>query len=150
ADSADVPGCASRSGGHLIGQSHAADPSCAGFEITDGARYLAMRGNGTWTNFTGDLATAARCMASVGTGGCMLPQPLAAMRAALGDGANLAPASGNEGFLRDGAVLLVVFVSSGVECSAPNDSALFDPGPGAGPLTDFRCAQAGIACGGAP
>ncbi len=63
------------------------------------------------------------CMASVGSGGCGFEHQLESVYAALHN--NLAE---NEGFLRDDAVLAVVFVTNEDDESAPPDSDVFDKG----------------------
>jgi hypothetical protein len=91
------------------------------------------------TNYTGTLADAFACVATVGTGGCGFEQPLEAMRLAL-DGSR----AQNDGFLRDYAMLLVLFVSDEDDCSVA-DPSLFDPSAQLGPLA-FRCFPSGVVC----
>jgi hypothetical protein len=79
-------------------------------------------------------------MARAGATGCGFEQPLAAMRRAL-DGN---PA--NTGFLRQGAILGVVFLADEDDCSAES-TALFGPETMAlGPLQSFRCTRFGVTC----
>ena len=88
------------------------------------------------------LATFA-CMASVGEIGCGYEMPLeSAMRTLV--------ASDRSGFLRDDALLVVVFVTDEDDCSVDDPhSDLFSREPGLGLLDSFRCAQYGIVCDGA-
>jgi hypothetical protein len=86
-----------------------------------------------------DVATAAQCLATVGTEGCSFEQPLEALLKALtpstagpifaegrvghGDGANV-------GFLREDAVLVVVLLTDEDDCSSPDDRLYqIDGGP---------------------
>jgi hypothetical protein len=89
------------------------------------------------------------CAASVGYAGCSFSQPLEAAYLALHD-----PIPENAGFLRDDALLVVIFVMDQDDCSFPTDSDLADPSPAGvaayGPQPDFRCTQFGIACGDPP
>jgi hypothetical protein len=95
------------------------------------------------TGFT--LADAFSCIASVGTGGCGFEHQLESVYRALHD----KPAANNT-FLRDDALLAIVFVTDEDDCSAPTDSDLFDPSTtNYGPRLSYRCTQYGIACNGA-
>lgn len=101
--------------------------------------------DGTRTrNYWGTLPETFGCIARLGTFGCGLEQHLEAMKRAL-DGSN----SGNEGFLRPEAYLMVVFVADEDDCSA-FEPALFDLEDDAlGPL-HFRCTEYGVECDGQP
>jgi hypothetical protein len=91
-------------------------------------------------NYGGTLAEAFRAIATAGAGGCGFEQPLAAMRAALDNN----PA--NAGFLRQDAMLGVVFLADEDDCSA-RSTALFGPESMAlGPLQSFRCTRFGVTC----
>jgi len=94
------------------------------------------------TNFEGELGDAFACIARLGTGGCGFEQPLESMRRALAPD-NVA----NAGFLRDDALLAVVFITDEDDCSA-RDPALFDAGEPIGPFDDFRCFAQGVICRG--
>jgi hypothetical protein len=82
----------------------------------------------------------------LGTGGCGFEQPLASMRKAL-DGS----VPQNEGFLRDDALLAIVFITDEDDCSAYNTN-MFDPVADAesplGAYTSFRCFEFGVECDG--
>ncbi|HEY3359629.1 MAG TPA: carboxypeptidase-like regulatory domain-containing protein [Polyangia bacterium] len=102
------------------------------------------------TNFTGTLADAFACYAPVGTGGCRFGMPLKAMARVL-DPHN----EDTVGFVRAGATLLVIVVTRADDCSAPDDTGLFDPfqtgvDTRLGPLGRYRCFEFGATCGGAP
>lgn len=108
--------------------------------LTGGARYLTASGAGG--NYPGTLDEAFACMArTAALGGCGFEQPFEAVRRALdrrhGDHA---------GFLRDGALLLVVVLTDEDDCSV-DDPAFFAPdAAGLGNLDSFRCFRAGVVC----
>ena len=92
------------------------------------------------------VAKVFQCIAQLGDGGCGFGQPLAALDRALGADGQPPPAA-NTGFLRPNAYLLIVFISNQDDCSVPPGSAFFstaDSSPG--PLTPYRCNQAGHLC----
>ncbi|MSP62530.1 MAG: hypothetical protein EXR72_19800 [Myxococcales bacterium] len=84
------------------------------------------------------------CMASVGASGCGFEHPLESVYAALH---NKLPE--NAGFVRDGALLAVVFITNEDDCSAPPDSDLFDKNKvdRYGFLSSYRCNRFGQVCG---
>jgi hypothetical protein len=90
-----------------------------------------------------DLATTFACMASVGDRGCGFEQQLESVYQALQPGAN-------SGFLRDDAILAVVWVTDeDDDCSAPPDTDLFDPAASQyGALLSYRGTQYGVECNG--
>lgn len=93
---------------------------------------------------TVDVATAFTCLASVGEAGCGFEHQLESVYRAL------TTPSLNPGFLRDDALLVVVWLTDEDDCSAPPDSPLFDPSSAGvasyGILHSFRCTQFGITC----
>ncbi len=94
-------------------------------------------------NFVGSPAQALGCLVSVDASGCGLEQPLEAMRLAL-DGRNV-------GFLRDGSLLVLVFLSDEDDCSAADPATLYDPDPQRetgelGHLSSYRCTRFGLVC----
>ncbi|MCW5804734.1 MAG: hypothetical protein KIT31_20345 [Deltaproteobacteria bacterium] len=99
---------------------------------------------GRLVNHPGDLAAAFACAAELGAQGCGYEHDLEAMRRAL-DGSN----PENAGFLRDDALLLVVFLTNEDDCSA-SDPRVLDPRDTAtfGPPVDFRCFEFGVVCDG--
>jgi len=114
--------------------------------LTGGVRFVDDNQLAGTTNFTGDLAAALDALSDVGTSGCAFPSPLEAAYRALHD---FVPE--NAAFLRSDALLVVVFVTNGDDCSAPATSDLSDPSSTKyGALDRFRCTQFGIACGGNP
>jgi hypothetical protein len=122
------------------------------------ARYLTYAvdpdGGPAITNFSGDIADAFACYASVGTGGCGFEHQLASVKAAL-DGCDEPTGctqTQNQGFLRSDAYLAVIVVTDEDDCSAPANSALFDNSAAAisalGPYASYRCFQYGVVCDG--
>ncbi len=90
-------------------------------------------------NYSGTIEAAFGCTADVGVNGCGFEQHLEAMRRALTRGAN-------PGFVRDDALLGVVFLADEDDCSA-SDPRLYDPNSTTlGAITDFRCHAQGIVC----
>ena len=94
-----------------------------------------------------DLLNTFTCMASVVTNqsaGCGFEHQLESVYAALHN--NLPE---NAGFLREGALLAVVFVTNEDDCSAPIDSDLYDKNKVQqyGFLSSFRCNRFGHVCG---
>jgi hypothetical protein len=127
--------------------------ACATSGLPDGARFFSIESGKA--NFAGvTLGDGLACVAPRDDDGCRFPHPLAAALRALGaDGAPAPPE--NAGFLRAGAFLSIVVVTNQDDCSAPDDTAIFDPSSmlvsdPLGPLTSFRCAEYGLACGGRP
>lgn len=86
------------------------------------------------------------CIAELGTTGCGFEAPLESARRALDPKRRV-----NPGFLREDALLVVVFVSDEDDCSA-RKMDLFDRSAAAanklGPLSSFRCFEYGIRCDG--
>ena len=99
---------------------------------------------GRTRNFSTTLGEAFACAAAFGVEGCGFEQPLEAMLRAL-DGTN----PENAGFLRDEALLLVVFLTDEDDCSA-SDSDLFDTSAESmeelGRVSSFRCFEQGVVC----
>ena len=87
------------------------------------------------------------CMASVGARGCGAEHQLESVYAALH---NDLPE--NKGFLREDAILAVVFLTNEDDCSAPPDTDLFDENLVAkyGQNYSYRCTRFGILCGSPP
>ncbi|MGE0549330.1 MAG: hypothetical protein AB7R00_19825 [Kofleriaceae bacterium] len=90
-------------------------------------------------NYTGTLADAFSEIASVGAGGCGFEQHLHAMKLALDEHPD------NAGFLRDDAMLAVVFLADEDDCSLSRAQAVADD-PTLGPLQSFRCTRFGVTC----
>jgi hypothetical protein len=123
---------------------------CASFQLAGGAHYI------DYNNITGsynfgpglDLPTAFSCIASVGDGGCGFESQLESVYRVL------TQPELNPGFLRNDALLVVVFVTDEDDCSAPPDSDLFDPSSAGvakyGTLHSFRCTQFALSCEGKP
>ncbi len=92
------------------------------------------------TNYTGRLADTFSCIADLGDGGCAFASPLEGMKRAL-DGSN----PENTGFVRDNAVLGVVFLAPDDDGSILDPSFLDPPQPGGSfvdvPLAAYTCDQ---------
>jgi hypothetical protein len=117
--------------------------ACAG--LAPGATYIsdvANGGGGRTQNYTGQLAEVFSCMAQLGTDGCGLEHHLESMRAAL-DPSN----TFNAGFLRQDAVLGVIFVGDEDDCSA-SDPSVYDPADMTKGPINFRCTEYGVTCDG--
>ncbi len=91
------------------------------------------------------VKSAFSCIAEIGTGGCGFEQTIESARRALDPKLNA-----NPGFIRNDAMLVVIFVSDEDDCSAqkpqlfdPNQNQINDP---LGPLTSFRCFEFGVTC----
>ncbi len=98
-------------------------------------------------NYDGGLAETFACMARLGIDGCGFEQPLEAMRRALSP-----DNAANEGFLRDDAMLAILFLTDEDDCSA-FDTSVFDTAQNTvndplGPLSSFRCFEFGVICDG--
>jgi hypothetical protein len=134
---------------HLVEVDAAGRPVDMGGEacpMLGGNQYLSTIGTPEGTrvqNFTGAIDEAIACVAAVGADGCAFDQPLEAIRRAL---TKARDGTGNRGFLRDHASLLVVIVTDQDDCSAgaptlfaPDDDAL-------GRRDAFRCFEHGVTC----
>jgi len=111
-------------------------------------RYIsAMQGDGPNNLPPGQtLDQTFSCMASVGARGCGYEHQLESVHAAL-----TKSLPENEGFLRDDALLVVVFVTNEDDCSAPPETDLFDDNIARyGQRFSFRCTRYGILCGQPP
>ena len=90
-----------------------------------------------------NLVQTFTCMASVGDSGCGFEHQLESVYAALHD-----PLPENAGFLRDDALLAVVFLTNEDDSSAPTDSMMFDKSDTAqwGYESSYRQTRWGIEC----
>jgi hypothetical protein len=122
-----------------------AGPAGADCQLTDGQRFLvdSTDPDGVIRNYPdGQLAQTFACMAQLGTNGCGFERHLDAMERAL----TAQPL--NDGFLRDDALLAIVFIADEDDCST-TDPDLFDPDADSlGPFQDFRCFEHGVVCDG--
>ncbi len=91
-----------------------------------------------------DIKATFTCMADVGDQGCGFEHQLESVYRALHD----VPAE-NQGFLRDDALLAVVFVTDEDDCSAPPNTDLFDPSQSQYGVANssYRCTQFGLEYG---
>jgi len=123
-----------------------AGQSCTSFSL-GAARYIDYDQRAGTSNIQGvpDVSSAFSCIASDGSAGCGFEHQLESTYRALSG-----TVAENAGFLRDDALLVVVFVTDEDDCSAPPDSDLFDPSPDGiakyGVLHSFRCTQFGVSC----
>ena len=114
------------------------------FESTVTANYLEdLRApDGTRTkNYTGTLAEQLALLTNpdMPAQGCEFEQPMEAMRRAL-------DRSANPGFIRDGALLAVVFLTNSDDCSLKKGALLEPLDPSLGALNTFRCTTQGVVC----
>ncbi|MFH0900958.1 MAG: hypothetical protein V2A73_10045 [Pseudomonadota bacterium] len=142
-----------------LGDGEQGNPGC--FDDGDGGRlqdtprlpgcstldepYLIDRDDGNGgrdRNFEGRLEDALACIATLGSGGCAVAQPLEAMARAL-----RIESSQDAGFLRDEAYLAVIFVTGRDDCSAADTQAFAPRGRTGSGVVDFHCAEAGLVCG---
>ena len=114
-----------------------------GTAVLEKTRFLSdvASDSGRVRNYTGTLTDTFAKMAKVGDSGCGFEQPFKAARSALT----------TQGFLRDDALLLVVFVTDEDDCSSMSGDAVFaDPYTDAsstlGTLTSYRCFEHGVRC----
>ena len=122
-----APGCSQSPGGQqgrLQGIGVKAPQNCK--KPTGGVNFIsfAYDKNGPGTNnlpMNQNLAETFQCMASVGASGCGFEHQLEAVYAALHN--NLPE---NQGFLREDALLVVVFLTNEDDASAPPDTDVFD------------------------
>jgi hypothetical protein len=87
------------------------------------------------------LASAFSTIANVGSVGCAFPQPLEAAKRALSS-----TAAAHQGFLRDGATLVILFVAASDDCSLAHSTLLGPDTTTFGPLKPFRCNRFGHVC----
>jgi len=110
--------------------------------LPGGQRFLVDEADGAGgrrTNYAGALEDAFAQIAEVGNIGCGIEQHLGAMQRAL-EPTNLA----NQGFVREDAILAVVFIADEDDCSQAN-TGLFD-GSTNGDEVNFRCTYDGVEC----
>jgi hypothetical protein len=92
-------------------------------------------------NLTFEVGRLTNPAAGVADSGCEFEQPLEAMRRALDPAVN-------PDFIRPGAMLSVVFLTTEDDCSF-STGALLDAADGSlGPLSSFRCTEQGVICDG--
>lgn len=119
---------------------------CSNFSLAGGARYIEYDRIAGTNNLIGvpDVPTAFDCMSAVGGSGCAFFQALEVAYRAVAN-----PPAENAGFLRDDALLVVVFLQDTDDCSAPIDSPVFDR-TGDASYMQMHCARHNIACGNPP
>ena len=132
--------CGHARGGRLIPVGAAAPAGCLPPTATPWLTVTAQSAN---TPTGQPLDQTLACMTSVGEAGCGFEMPLEAARRQL-----LAPSGDDLGFLRDEALLVVVFLTNEDDCSVEPSADVLGTNPGYGPLTSFRCARYGLYCDG--
>jgi hypothetical protein len=146
----DVPGC--RHGGDEGLFQNEPRGACARTGLASGARFISnVEGQANYDPAM-SLADVLGCLTTLGDSGCGFAHPLGSALRALGADGAPAPVE-NAGFLRPSAYLAVILVTDEDDCSAPQDSDLFDPtsrfvSDPLGPLTSYRCNEFGHLCGG--
>jgi hypothetical protein len=158
AGSGVIDGCSSAGPGGYAGNNgvfqYSVGPKATGCTATGlnpGATFISDIGG--VKNYTGNLEDVFSCIAALGDGGCGFEHQFASVLRALGaDDLGPAPLE-NQGFLREGAYLVVVFITNEDDCSAPVGVPLFDTTNNRiltdqlGPLpTGFRCNEFGHVC----
>jgi len=141
------PGSDQFGGGRLQARGEAANATCL---APLGANYLEIDRRTDTTNLPDGqtVETTLGCMLDVGALGCGFEQPLETSYRALTD----TTISENTGFLRDDALLAILYVMDEDDCSAPPTSDVYDPEPstpppdGLGLLNSYRCAKWAIVC----
>lgn len=140
-----VPTCGHRGGDGALMQNTARSAGCP----TPTDRWISYIEGKTNIPGSGDalvrVKKAFSCIAELGAGGCAFEHPLEAARRALDPQLGL-----NPGFLREKALLAVIFITDEDDCSAARQE-LFDPSDSSlqsklGPLTSYRCFEFGIRC----
>ena len=91
------------------------------------------------------VKAAFQCISEIGINGCGFEQTILASHRALDPALNTTP-----GFLRQRALLAVIYITDEDDCSASNPG-LYDPSQQGlsdplGPLTSFRCFEFGVQC----
>ena len=124
-------------------------PACSNLALGNGDSFIEYDSATGATNLGSfDVATAFSCISATGGAGCGFEHQLESVYRAL-----TTPGL-NAGFVRDDALLVIVWLTDEDDCSAPPDSPLFDPSSTGiaqyGPLHSFRCTQFGITCDGHP
>ncbi|HEY4393702.1 MAG TPA: hypothetical protein VGP64_06550 [Polyangia bacterium] len=145
---AAIPGCSGQGDGGQF--RYQPEGMCTDTTLDPGATFISNTGDDWNFSTPGDAAGSGvgkvfECIAQLGDGGCGFGQPLAALDRALGADGQPPPAA-NAGFLRPDATLGIVFISSEDDCSVRADSTLFSASSATGPLTHYRCNQAGHVC----
>lgn len=125
-----------------VGASGCPTPSDAWIESNEGNTNIQ---NCSKSDYKECVKDSFSCIAGIGISGCGFEMPLEAARRALDEGLNI-----NPGFIREDALLAVVFITDEDDCSA-RSAELFNPTQSAltdtlGPLTSFRCFEFGVSC----
>lgn len=126
--------------GRLVAKGLKADADCQ--PPTGGVRFIDYNQKTGTSNLPSGqtIERTFQCMAAVGDVGCGFEQSLEAAYQALAN-----PPAENANFLREDALLVVVFVTDEDDCSAPPESNVFNTDASLGPI-NFRCTQWGVVC----
>jgi hypothetical protein len=141
--SPNQPFCGRSPGGDLarLQRKGRAAVDCQGLP-DDGPPYIAYAyGGGNNLPPGQSLADTFTCMASVGALGCGFEHPLESVYQALQHPEN------DGGFLRDDALLAVVFVTNEDDGSAPPDTQIYSTDERFGPYDTYRQTRYGVVCG---
>jgi len=145
---ANVPGCEPGTPGNMGGRFQ----HNPGSGLNEGKTFVTASADGSQNNFSGGLETVVASLVSLGPDGCGFEHTLAAARMALTKAANPSDPD-NGGFLRPDAYLAVILLTDEDDCSAPEDSPLFDTNvssiadnPPLGGLWSYRCNEFGHKC----
>jgi hypothetical protein len=135
--------------GHLINLGAAAASTCMAPSVPYIEYAFDPKGGTATSNLpTGqDLVTTFTCMASVGSHGCGFEHQLESVYAALKN------TNENKGFLRDDALLTVVFVTNEDDGSAPMNSQIYESSADPntfGAYDTYRQTRFAVDCGGMP
>ena len=142
----NVTGCTPGSSGNLDGNFQ----HKTGCGLNLGETFLRSTGGTNPTNnFTGDIAEVFSCIADLGQNGCGFEHQLEAVRLALQK--SQVAGTENYGFLRDDAMLSLVFLTNEDDCSVSAESSSLDPNQQStseplGGLQSYRCNEFGHVC----
>jgi hypothetical protein len=150
-DIGDIPAC--RYGGDQGKfQNMPRGTTCANGSLMPGQNFI-IANNAGGNNYTGTLADAFGCIAALGDSGCGFEHQFGSVLRALGADGNGGPPAQNANFLRPNAHLFILLLTNEDDCSAPINSAFFDPtsvlvSDPLGPLNSYRCNRFGHLCNG--
>jgi hypothetical protein len=134
-----IAGCAGTGDGGVLMQWQTGAPASGYLEDLRGEDGERVK-NYVSGNLTFELTVLTNPAPDTVDAGCEFRQPLEAMRRALD------PAT-NPGFLRDDAMLSVVFLTTADDCSLAHGALLGPDDDGAlGTLSTFRCTEQGVVC----
>jgi hypothetical protein len=155
----DISGCDASSGPSNPGGNkgifqYSARGDCTATNLQPGATFISnVAGQ---ANYTGNLADVFSCIAALGDQGCGFEHQFASVLRALGaDGSapgstDRPPPAENQGFLRPGAYLVVIFITNEDDCSSAVEPQFFDVSSNWSQKSQlgetFRCNEFGHLC----